>query len=71
VIIDFGVDGDTIQLYYRAEDNHTNADLSLASGILTRDVDSASNDVVIDLSASINSSDLADLDALISFVEIV
>ena len=71
IITDFGVGGDTIQLYYRAEDNHTNADLSLASGVLTWDVDSTSNDVVIDLSASINSSDLNDLDALISFVEIV
>jgi hypothetical protein len=71
VITDFGVGGDTIQLYYRAEDNHTNADLSLANGILTWDVDSTSNDVVIDLSATINSSDLNDLDALITFVEIV
>jgi Ca2+-binding RTX toxin-like protein len=71
IITDFGVGGDTIQLYYRAEDNHTNTDLSLASGILTWDVDSTSNDVVIDLSASINSSDLTDLDALITFVEIV
>jgi len=71
VITDFGVGGDTIQLYYRAEDNHTNADLSLANGILTWDVDSTSNDVVIDLSATINSSDLNDLDTLITFVEIV
>ena len=71
VITDFDVSGDSIKLYYRAEDNHTNADLSLTNGILTWDVDNTSNDVVIDLSASINSSDLADLDALISFVEIV
>ncbi len=71
VITDFNTSGDTIKLYYRAEDNHTNADLSLTNGILTWDVDNTSNDVVIDLSASINSSDLADLDALISFVEIV
>jgi hypothetical protein len=68
---DLSICGDTIKLYYRAEDNHTNADLSLASGILTWDVDSTNNDVVIDLSANINSSDLADLDALITFVEIV
>ncbi len=71
IITDFGVGGDAIQLYYRAEDNHTNADLSLASGVLTWNVDNTSNDVVIDLSATVNSSDLADLDALISFVEIV
>jgi Ca2+-binding RTX toxin-like protein len=71
VITDFGVGGDTIQLYYRAEDNHTNADLSLANGVLTWDVDSTSNDVVVDLSASTNSSDLIDLDTLITFVEIV
>jgi len=71
VITDFDVGGDSIELYYRAEDNHTNADLSLASGILTWDVDSTSNDVVIDLSDTINSSDLNDLDALITFVEIV
>jgi len=71
IITDFDVSGDTIQLYYQAEDNHTNADLSLANGILTWDVDSTSNDVVIDLSATINSSDLNDLDALITFVEIV
>ena len=70
-ITDFGVGGDTIQLYYQAEDNHTNADLSLANGVLTWDVDSTSNDVVVDLSATMNSSDLIDLDALISFVEIV
>jgi hypothetical protein len=71
IITDFNTSGDTIKLYYRAEDNHTNADLSLASGILTWDVDSTSNDVVIDLSATTNSSDLIDLDALITFVEIV
>jgi uncharacterized protein YjbI with pentapeptide repeats len=71
VITDFGVGGDTIQLYYRAEDNHTNADLSLASGVLTWDVDTTNNDVLIDLSATVSSSDLNDLDALITFVEIV
>jgi Ca2+-binding RTX toxin-like protein len=71
VITDFGVGGDAIQLYYRAEDNHTNADLSLANGILTWDVDTTTNDVVIDVSATMNSSDFVDLDALITFVEIV
>ena len=71
VISDFGVGSDSISLYHRATDNHTNADLDLTNGILTWGVDGASNDVVIDLSASINSSDLADLDALITFVEIV
>ena len=71
VITDFGVGGDTIKLYYRAEDNHTNADLSLANGILTWNVDTTTNDVVIDVSATMNSSDFVDLDALITFVEIV
>ena len=71
IITDFGVGGDTIQLYYRAEDSHTNADLSLANGILTWNVDTTNDDVLIDLSASINSSDLNDLDTLITFVEIV
>jgi Ca2+-binding RTX toxin-like protein len=68
---DFDVSGDTIKLYYQAEDNHTNANLSLANGVLTWDVDTTNNDVLIDLSATTNSSDLNDLDALISFVEIV
>ena len=71
VITDFDVSGDSIKLYYQEEDNHTNADLSLANGILTWDVDTTNNDVVIDLSATTNSSDLNDLDALITFVEIV
>jgi Ca2+-binding RTX toxin-like protein len=71
IITDFGVGGDTIQLYYRAEDNHTNADLSLANGVLTWDVDTTNNDVVIDLSATVSSSDLNDLDTLITFVEII
>ena len=71
VITDFDVSGDAIELYYRTQDNHTNSDLNLTNGILTWDVDSTSNDVVIDLSASVNSSDLVDLDTLITFVEIV
>jgi hypothetical protein len=71
VITDFDVSEDKIQLYYRAEDNHTNADLSLANGVLTWDVDTTNNDVLIDLSATTNSSNLNDLDALITFVEIV
>ena len=62
---------DSIELYFRDVDNNTADSLSLDNGVLTWDVDSASNDVVIDLSASINSSDLADLDVLITFVEIV
>jgi len=65
IITDFGVGGDTINLYYRAEDNHTNADLSLSNGVLTWDVDNTANDVVIDLSATTTSSDLADLTSLL------
>ena len=71
IITDFDVNEDAIELYYRTQDNHTNSDLNLTNGILTWDVDSTSNDVVIDLSATTNSSDLNDLDALITFVEIV
>lgn len=71
VITDFDVQGDSIKLYYRAQDNHTNANLNLTSGILTWDVDSTSNDVLIDLSATTTSSNFNDVDSLISFVEIV
>ncbi len=71
VITDFSLTDDAIQLYYRAEENHTNANLSLASGVLTWDVDNTANDVVIDLSATVASGNLNDLDALITFVEIV
>ena len=70
VITDFDTNNDAIQLYYRATDNHTNADLSLTSGILTWNVDDTSNDVLIDVSATTTSSNLNDLDSLISFVEI-
>jgi len=61
---------DTIQLYYRAEDEHTNDDLSLSNGVLTWST-SVSNDVLIDFSATTTSSDLNDVDSLITFVEIV
>jgi len=72
IITDFSLTDDSIQLYYRAEDNHTNADLSLASGVLTWNVDSISNDiVVIDLSVATTSSNFSDIDQLITFVEIV
>jgi Ca2+-binding RTX toxin-like protein len=71
VITDFDTNNDAIQLYYRATDNHTNADLNLVNGILTWNVDDTSNDVLIDVSATVASSDLNDLDSLITFVEIV
>ncbi len=71
IITDFSLTDDSIQLYYRVEDNHTNTNLNLANGILTWDVDNTSNDVLIDMSATIASSNLNDLDALITFVEIV
>lgn len=71
VITDFSLTDDAIQLYYQATDKHTNADLDLTNGILTWNVDSTANDVVIDMSATINSSDLTDVDSLITFVEIV
>lgn len=71
VINDFELSSDSIQLYYRAQDNHAKTDLSLANGLLTWDVDNTANDVVIDLSHTIASSNLNDVEALISFVEIV
>ena len=70
VITDFAVNGDSIELYYRAEDEHTNADLSLSNGVLTWST-SESNDVLIDFSATTTSSDLNDVSSLITFVEIV
>ena len=71
MITDFNLTDDSIHLYYRVEDKHTSADLNLTNGILTWNVDTTTNDVVIDVSATMNSSDLNELDALISFVEIV
>ena len=70
VITDFSLIDDAIQLYYRATDKHTNADLDLTNGILTWSVDSTVNDVMIDLSATVTSSDMLD-DWSITFVEIV
>ncbi len=70
VITDFAVSEDSIELYYRAQDEHTNADLSLSNGVLTWST-SVSNDVLIDFSATTTSSDLNDVDSLITFVEIV
>jgi len=70
VITDFAVNGDSIELYYRAQDEHTNADLSLSNGVLTWST-SVSNDVLIDFSATTTTSDLNDVDSLITFVEIV
>jgi Ca2+-binding RTX toxin-like protein len=69
VITDFAVN-DSIELYYRAEDEHSNDDLSLANGVLTWST-SESNNVLIDISAYTNSSDLIDVSSLITFVEIV
>jgi len=71
VITDFALSEDVIQLFYREQDNHTNTDLSLVNGILTWNVDDTSNDVLIDLSATTTSSDMNEVESLISFVEIV
>ena len=70
VITDFAVSEDSIELYYRAQDEHTNADLSLSNGVLTWST-SVSNDVLIDFSATSTTSDLNEVDSLITFVEIV
>jgi len=71
IITDFSLTDDVIKLFYREGDDNTLADLDLDQGILTWDVliDDADN-VVIDLSATTTSSDLAVIDALITFVEI-
>ena len=71
VITDFALSEDVIQLFYREQDNHTSTDLNLANGILTWNVDDTSNDVLIDLSATTTSSDMNEVESLISFVEIV
>jgi len=73
VITDFSLTDDAIQLYYRAEDNHTNADLSLVSGVLTWDVDNTTNDVVINMSNTITSNniDISTYDEVFTFVEII
>ena len=75
VIIDFDVLEDSIQLYYRAEDNHSNTDLNFTAGILTWNVDNTDNDVVIDVTASNTQSyNVADgilMDSVITFVEII
>jgi Ca2+-binding RTX toxin-like protein len=70
VITDFAVNGDSIELYYRAQDNHSNDDLSLSNGVLTWST-SVSNNVLIDFSATTTSSDFSEVDSLITFVEIV
>lgn len=71
VITDLGI-GDAIQLYYRAEDKHSNDDLSLSNGVLTwRATIWNVNKVLIDFSATTTSSDLNEVDSLITFVEIV
>ncbi len=69
VIADLG-NGDSVELHYRAEDNHTNADLNLVSGVLTWNT-SGSENVSIDLSDTITSSNFNDVDDLITFVEII
>lgn len=71
VITDFNLTDDSIQLYYRATDKHTNADLDLTNGVLTWDVDNTNTNIVIDLSTTVDSSNLSEFDVLISFVEIV
>lgn len=57
-----------LQLYYQSGENHSDADLSLVNGVL--EWDAGVNNVVIDLSATLSSSNLADVDSLITFVEI-
>ena len=70
IITDFNIAEDVIELYYQSGDNHTDTDLSLASGVLTWSAN-ATNTVSIDLTATISSSSLTDIDQLVSFVEII
>ena len=72
-ILDFDVNQDSIQLYYRSEDNHANSDLTLANGILTWDIDNTTNDVVINMSNTITSSNINiyTYDEVFTFVEII
>ena len=70
VISDFDVANDSINLYYRATDKHTNADLDLTNGILTWDATNT-NSVIIDLSTTLTSNSFNDIDPLVTFVEIV
>ena len=67
-ITDFDLINDLIQLYHRTEDNHLDTDLSLENDMLTWDT--GSGDVSVQLTGIV-SSDLNDLDGLITFVEIV
>jgi Ca2+-binding RTX toxin-like protein len=69
VITDFDITEDSIELYYRTQDNHSNDDLSLSNGVLTWSAGESS--VLIDMSDTITSSDLNNHDSLITFVEIV
>ncbi len=68
-VMDFDVNNDAIKLYFGAQDNHLDSNLSLASGVLTWDVNSTGDDVLIDLSSTI--ADFSEVAALITFVEIV
>jgi len=69
-ITDFSLTDDSIKLYFRDVDNNTVDSLSLDNGVLTWGVDNTNNNVVIDLSNTIASSDTLD-DLNVSFVEIV
>ena len=70
VIADFDLINDSIQLFYRNSDNHTNSNLGLNDGVLTWDSGAEFGNVSIYLNATTTSSDLTDLDTLITFVEI-
>lgn len=69
-VIDFNLSGDAIKLYYRTEDGHTNASLSLDNGILTWNVDNTVSNVAIDLSATVSFNNTLD-EFNIDFIEIV
>jgi len=71
VISDFDISKDAIKFYVRELDKQSNFDLELNNGVLTWNVGNTSSDVVIDLSATVSSSDLNDIEALITFVDIV
>ncbi len=73
IITDFDVNSDSIEFYYRAEDNHLDyyPHLYFINETLTWDSGDEFGSVSIHLNNVITSNGLNEIDALISFVEIV
>jgi Ca2+-binding RTX toxin-like protein len=70
-ISDFTVsDQDILEFYYRSGNTSDINDLTLADGVISWATGDEGRTVQIDLSATMSSSDLNDLEGLVSFVEI-